>query len=235
MTLVIRHRPVRRGRTTVLEAGHISLPTSVAVAVVGINGSGKSSLFMRLTDTLSTTQSSSVTLGGRPASLAYVPQVPALPGWLRTDAVAQMYGLDFEQLVRRMPGLHLAELAGQKASTLSVGQRQALAIALAIAKDADVTLLDEPFSALDFRRRIGALELLRRHRDAGRAIVLSSQAAADLIELCARFLVIRNGRYVFDGSREQLSQDADDRAVEQSLLRILASPVPAMEVPTRRH
>lgn len=235
MTLVIRHGPVRRGRREVLEAGHITIPAPAAVAVVGINGSGKSSLFMQLTDTLSARGSSTVNLGGRPASLAYVPQLPALPGWLSTDEVAEMYGVDFEHIVRRMPGLYLPEVAGQKTRTLSVGQRQALAIAIALAMDADVTLLDEPFTALDFRRRIGTLDLLRRHRDAGRAIVLSSQSAGDLIELCEHFVVIRNGRYVFAGSRKQLTQDADERTVEQSLLRLLTSPVSAMEVPTRRH
>lgn len=235
MTLVIRHGAVRRGTRTVLQAARISLEMPAALALIGINGCGKSSLFMQLTDTLSTRGCAAVMIDGRQASLACVPQVPALPGWLRTDALAAMYGLRFESLVERMPGLYLSEVAGQKASTLSTGQRQALAIALAIGRCADVTLLDEPFSALDFRRRLGTLELLRNHRREGRAIVLSSQSATDLIELCDRFIVIREGRYVFDGRRQDLATDGGDREVEQRLLRILTTPVPAMEVPPQRH
>lgn len=213
----------------------ITVAPPAALAVVGINGSGKSSLFMQLTDTLASRGTAAVTIDGRRATLAYVPQLPALPGWLRTDALAAMFGLHFESLVERMPGLFLTEVAGRKAGALSAGQRQALAIALALGRDADVTLLDEPFSALDFRRRIGTIELLRRRRDAGRAVVLSSQSASDLIELCAHFVVIRDGRYVFEGTRQALSAGSGDRAIEQRILGLLTSPAPAMEVPTHRH
>lgn len=218
-----------------LEPGRLCVERPAALAIVGINGSGKSSLFMQLTDSLLSRGAAAIMIDGRRASLAYVPQVPALPAWLRTDAIAAMFRLRFESLVERMPGLHLNELAGQKAGVLSTGQRQALSIAIALGRDADVTLLDEPFSALDFRRRIGTLDLLRRQRDAGRAIVLSSQAASDLIELCDRFAVIRDGHYVFDGTRQELAAGGDDRDIEQRLLDFLISPASAMEVPTKRH
>ena len=234
MILEIRHGPVRRGRRIVLEAAHLSVRMPAALALVGINGSGKSSLFMQLTDTLSSRGSATVTLDGRPATLAYVPQVPALPGWLRAEQVVEMFCLSFANLVRSMPGMYLTEMAGRRVATLSVGQRQALAIAIAIGRDAGVLLMDEPFSALDFRRRLCVLELLRARRDAGRAVVLSSQSAADLVELCDRFVVIRDGRYAFDGSRSDLS-DGTGHDMEQRLLELLTMPAPAMEAPMRRH
>lgn len=233
--LEIRHGAVRRGRRTVLEAGHVAFDARAGLAVVGINGSGKSSLFMQLTDTLAARGSAAITIDGRRASLAYVPQVTALPGWLGADGIAGMYGLELDELVDRMPGLHLTELAKRQVWQLSVGQRQALAIAVALERNADVTLLDEPFSALDFRRRLGTLELLRQRLDAGSGIVMSSQSAADLIELCDRFVVIREGRYVFNGRRSDLAAGADERGIEQRLLELLTMPVPAMEAPTPSH
>jgi ABC-2 type transport system ATP-binding protein len=232
VSVEITHGSVRRGATRVLEPGRITVDAGTALAVVGINGSGKSSLFMQLTDTLASRGTATIMLDGRRASLAYVPQVPGLPGWLRAERIARMFGLRFDALVQSMPGLHLTEVAGQKAMALSVGQRQALAIALALGRYADVTLLDEPFSALDFRRRIGALELLARHCHEGRTVVLSSQSAADLISLCDHFVVIREGRYVFNGRRTDLGHGSDDRRIEQRLLQLLTLPVPAMEVPT---
>jgi ABC-2 type transport system ATP-binding protein len=250
MRLEITHTIIRRGRRTVLEPGHVTAALPSALAVVGINGSGKSSLFMRLTDTLATAGSASVTLDGQRASVAYVPQTPALPGWLHAGHVAELCGLSFAALVDGMPGLHLSDIGREKASTLSVGQKQALAIALALGREADVTILDEPFSALDFRRRIGTLDMLRQWKNAGRAILLSSQSAADLVDLCDRFIVIRDGRYVFVGTRAELAGGADDalveqqtpsgghghpddRMVEQRLLELLTMPVPAMEMPRR--
>ncbi|HEX2168373.1 MAG TPA: ATP-binding cassette domain-containing protein [Longimicrobiales bacterium] len=235
MSVQITHGSVRRGMRRVLEPGRMTIDAGSALAVVGINGSGKSSLFMQLADTLSSRGTATITIDGRRASLAYVPQVPALPGWLRTENIAHMFGLGFEALVECMPGLHLAEVAGQKASALSVGQRQGLAIALALGRRAEVTLLDEPFSALDFRRRIGALELLAQHCRDGRTVVLSSQSAADLIGLCQHFVVIRDGRYVFNAPRVGLGADADDRRIEQRLLDLLTLPFPAMEVPTQHY
>lgn len=233
MRLDIRHGAVRRGRRTVLEPGHFSFQLPAALAVVGINGSGKSSLFMQLTDALADRVSAAITIDGRRSSLACVPQVPALPGWLKADRIATMYGLELGVLMARMPGLHLDELASRKSRDLSVGQRQGLAIAIALGRNADVTLLDEPFSALDFRRRIGTLDLLRQHLAAGRTIILSSQSAADLVELCDRFAVIRDGRYVFNGTRAELAAGGDGREVEQRLLELLTMPLSAMEAPIR--
>jgi ABC-type multidrug transport system ATPase subunit len=249
MRLEITHTVIRRGRRTVLESGHVTAALPAAIAVVGINGSGKSSLFMRLTDTLAGVGSAAITIDGRRASVAYVPQTPALPGWLGAGHVAELCGLSFDALVVGMPGLHLAEIGREKAAGLSVGQRQALAIALALGREADVTILDEPFSALDFRRRIGTLDMLRQWKDADRAILLSSQSAADLVDLCDRFIVIRDSRYVFVGTRAELAgrpadadpprggsssggrEHPDDRRVEQRLLELLTLPVPAMEAP----
>lgn len=235
MRLEISQGGVRRGGRQVLEAWHTTVELPGALAVVGINGSGKSSLFMELADTLMSRGHASITLDGEPVSLAWVPQTAALPRWLRCHDVARIYGLSFDTLLQQMPGLHLDELIGRRVSSLSVGQQQALAIAVALGRDADVTLLDEPFSALDYRRRIGAMELLRSRRDDCRGIVMSSHAASDLVDICGRFLLLRDGRCIFDGTRADLAPDGCDRTVERSLLDLLTLPAPAMEVPARAH
>lgn len=231
MSLVVRHSAIHRGRRTVLEPGTIDAPAPAAIAVVGINGSGKSSLFMHLTGALLSRGERTVTLNGLPATLACVPQTPALPGWLSVEQLGAFIGSPFDELVRTMPGLHLEELEGQRADRLSVGQRQVLAIAFALARRADVTLLDEPFSALDFRRRIGLIALLHECRAAGRSFLLSSQAAPDLVAVCDRFVVIRDGRYVFNDYRDRLTPGSSDAAIENALLDLLTLPVPAMEAP----
>ncbi|HSJ07775.1 MAG TPA: ATP-binding cassette domain-containing protein [Longimicrobiales bacterium] len=222
--LRIRHGEVRRGGRPVLEAGVIDVPLPAAIAVVGINGSGKSSLFMTLADVLRGRARSQISAAGRPARVAWAPQLPALPGWLTVERTAALYGLDFRRLAATLPGLYLDELTGRRNRALSAGQRQALSIAIAIGMNASVLLLDEPFSALDYRRRLGALDILRA-RHAGRArsaLLVSSQSAADLVGLCDHFVVLRDGRYAFNGPREQLTGGGRDDGIERRLLALLA-------------
>ena len=221
-TLDITHDVVRRGSRAVLQPGRISVVGPAAIAVVGVNGSGKSSLFMHLSDMLRSGRRASILVGGRPASLALVPQLPAMPGWLRVTAMTAAFGIGYDELSDSMPGLLLHEFARAYVHQLSIGQRQALAVALALGRRAHVTLLDEPFSALDFRRRLGALQLLRDHVARGGSVVLSSQSAADLAGVCSHFVVIRDGRYVFNGPAATLSTAGTLEQLEQRLLRLLS-------------
>jgi ABC-type cobalamin/Fe3+-siderophores transport system ATPase subunit len=219
--LDIRHDAVHRGRHAILEPGHIGVPAPASVAVVGINGSGKTSLFMQLSDTLAGGRGrSTVRVSNRAASLVYVPQVPALPGWMRVRDLAHSFRVPTD-FVETMPQLLLHEFADRRVNQLSIGQRQALAIALALARRADLTLLDEPFSALDFRRRVGALQLLREHHGRGHSILLSSQSAADLAGACNHYVVIRDGRYVFNGTARQLSPEEGIDQIERQLMQLL--------------
>lgn len=223
--LAIRYPIIRRGSRAVLEAGEIRTEYPSAVAVVGINGSGKSSLFMHLAGALrgAVRSPAAIEVDGHGPSLAYVPQSPSLPPWLTAHQAAALYGLSFDRLCADMPSLHLAELDGQRCSTLSIGQQQVLAIALALGRDAELTMLDEPFSALDFRRRVGVTGMLRDRISGPRAgaILISSQAAADLAELCGHYVVLRDGRVVFNGPAASLTTEGTAQ-VEVRLLELLS-------------
>jgi ABC-type multidrug transport system ATPase subunit len=153
--------------------------------------------------------------------VAYTPQVPAFPGWLTVDRVAMLYHLDLERLIDAFPGLLLDELRGRRAGALSVGQRQALSVAIALGLDAPLLLLDEPFAAIDFRRRLGLIDILRERHPRTLALI-SSQSGADLLETCSWLVVLRAGRCVFTGALSEVAGAAGELAAfEQNVLALL--------------
>lgn len=231
---VLKHDAVRRGGRVVLPPATLSLPSTGTIGIVGVNGAGKSTLFQALAGALPPALGAAA-LEPRPAGapVAWAPQQPAFPGWLHVECVAWLYGLELTGLFRRFGGLLLEELHGKRAGSLSVGQRQALSVALALALDAPLTILDEPFASLDFRRRVG----LVRHLQACRAphtrgiTLISSQSAADLLETCDWIVVMRQGEYVFSGEVRRLVDGALNGAetrqrFEQALIGLLDAAAP---------
>ncbi len=81
---------------------------------------------------------------------------------------------------------------------MSGGQRQAVAIARTRLSDAKIVLMDEPTAAISVRQVAEVLDLIRRLRDQGIAIVLISHRMPDVFAVCDRVAVLRRGRKVAD-------------------------------------
>lgn len=81
-------------------------------------------------------------------------------------------------------------------ASLSGGQRQSVAVAKSILRQAKVVLLDEPTAALGVAQTRQVLNLIRRLRDQGLAVVVISHNLADIFEVVDRVIVLRLGRRV---------------------------------------
>jgi simple sugar transport system ATP-binding protein len=79
---------------------------------------------------------------------------------------------------------------------MSGGQRQAVAIARTRLSDAKVVLMDEPTAAISVRQVAEVLDLIRRLRDQGIAVILISHRMPDVFAVCDRVMVLRRGRKV---------------------------------------
>jgi ABC-type sugar transport system ATPase subunit len=79
---------------------------------------------------------------------------------------------------------------------MSGGQRQAVAVARATAFESRLVILDEPTAALGVREAQKVLDLVRRLRDEGRAVVVISHAMDHVMEIADRAVVLRRGRKV---------------------------------------
>ena len=92
--------------------------------------------------------------------------------------------------------VELTEKAGATVKTLSGGQKQRFSIAAALVNDPRVLFLDEPTTGLDPQARRHLWELVRRLRDRGHTVVLTTHYMEEAEELCDRVAIMDRGRIV---------------------------------------
>ena len=109
---------------------------------------------------------------------------------------------------RIMEALHnvdLAEVADKRVATYSRGMRQRLGIAEIVMKKAEVAILDEPTSGLDPHATFELLEMIRRLKRAGVAVLLSSHLLDRVQSVCDRVALFNRGRIALMGSVVELA------------------------------
>ncbi|OIK27255.1 hypothetical protein VT52_012335 [Streptomyces malaysiense] len=92
----------------------------------------------------------------------------------------------------------------KKIRAYSQGMRQRLALAAALMLTPDLLVLDEPTNGLDPAAVRGVRDILATERDRGAAILVSSHQLDEMQRVCDRLVVMRQGKVVAQGSREQL-------------------------------
>ena len=96
----------------------------------------------------------------------------------------------------------------QRVGTFSRGMRQKLGIAMAMVKDAPALLLDEPLAGLDPQAAAELVETLKRLRDSGRAILLSTHDLFHAKQLADTVGILKEGRKVLSCSRQELRYES---------------------------
>ncbi|WP_232514454.1 ABC transporter ATP-binding protein [Cellulomonas sp. PSBB021] len=206
------HRVFADGAPPVLAGLDLDVGADELVAVVGRSGCGKSTL-LRVLAGLDGAAHADVLV--RPERVGVVFQEPRLLPWERTWrtvllADAPVRRADRPRAVAALARVGLADVADQRAGTLSGGQAQRVALARALARDPDLLLLDEPFAALDALTRREAHALVREVRAARPvATVLVTHDVDEALALADRVVVLTDGRLVCDtgphrGARERI-------------------------------
>jgi simple sugar transport system ATP-binding protein len=111
--------------------------------------------------------------------------------WLDHKAMAKRAGELFGELKSETRPRDLVR-------QMSGGQRQAVAIARTRLSKARLVLMDEPTAAISVRQVAEVLDLIRRLKDAGMAIILISHRMPDVFAVCDRVMVMRRGNKVAD-------------------------------------
>jgi len=205
----------------VLHEIDLSIAAGERVALIGPNGAGKSTLLAVATGLLRP-ETGRVRLTGEPVEgldrlevarrLAVVPGAASLPFATRVEEVVALGRLPHEDPFRgarpvdraavaaAIERVGVGHLLGRDARELSLGERQLVLIALAVAQAAPVLVLDEPTVHLDLRHQVGAMELLvdLNERD-GTTIVAVLHDLALAAHFFPRLVLLDGGRIVADG------------------------------------
>jgi len=120
--------------------------------------------------------------------------------WLNHAAMNKRAGELFAELKSETRPRHLVR-------QMSGGQRQAVAIARTRLSNPKIVLMDEPTAAISVRQVAEVLDLIRRLRDTGIAVVLISHRMPDVFSVCDRVVVMRRGRKVADKPIKQSSPE----------------------------
>lgn len=225
MTIALRAREVSvaYGPVQALEGVDMELHYGRIHALIGTNGSGKSTLFKTLMGQL-TPDSGSVELNDRtPGHVAYVPQSEAVD-WnfpIRVEDVVAC-GRRAGRLGRWWGGLGAEDAAivesalartgllpyrRRQIGRLSGGQKKRTFVARALAQQARVLLLDEPFAGVDATSQRQITELLRGISAEGAAILVSTHDLARLSELADEVTLLNRSVIAHGGVDEVLQPD----------------------------
>lgn len=109
------------------------------------------------------------------------------------------------RIMEALNNVDLAEVADKRVATYSRGMRQRLGIAEIVMKKAEVAILDEPTSGLDPHATFELLEMIRRLKRAGVAVLLSSHLLDRVQSVCDRVALFNRGRIALMGSVVELA------------------------------
>ena len=139
----------------------------------------------------------------------------------------RLHGFDgsrLEQAIERLIALlGMEDIADRRAHGFSTGQRVKVAIARALIHDPPNVLLDEPTSGLDIMATRAMREAIRRLRDDGKCVLLSTHIMQEVSALCDRVVVIAGGRVVADGAPEQLRERTGRDHLEDVFVELIGS------------
>jgi iron complex transport system ATP-binding protein len=233
--------------TVIISDLSLVIPVGKITALVGANGCGKSTLLRGLARLLKP-KKGNVYLNGNTIAqmpskqiaqqLGILPQSPTAPEGLTVqDLVAQgrypyqnwlqQWSVTDEQMVEQALTITgMQEFADRPLDALSGGQRQRAWIAMTLAQNTEILLLDEPTTFLDLAHQVELLDLLYDlHLNQGRTIVM---VLHDLNQACryADYLIaMKNGQIYAQGSPEQIITETTVKDVFGLECRIISDPV----------
>lgn len=205
-------------KTTVLNQISLEIPKGQIYGLLGINGAGKSTIMKIITGIIPQYEGE-IFFNGHPWSRKVLTKIGALieyPGaygnlsaYDNMKIVALEEELPLEKITERLNRLRIGDTGNKRFKDFSLGMKRRLGIAMAMLKNPDLLILDEPFNGLDPYGIKELKEYLKSLTQEGKTIMISSHILPELQDFAEYIGIINNGLLVYQKpvtGKENLNQ-----------------------------
>ena len=213
------------GQRKAVDGLTISIPAGTIAGFVGPNGAGKTTT-IRLLLGLVRPSEGRATILGKPLAdpRSYLPRVgalieapafyPSLSGRTNLEVLAHLGGHPRSRVSQMLELVELSDRGSDPVRKYSQGMKQRLGVAMALLPDPDLLILDEPANGLDPLGIIQMRDLLRRLREQGKTIFLSSHLLGELEQVTDWLVMLNHGKAIFSGPARDLLDRRGEVVVE---------------------
>lgn len=220
------------GGNVALRDAHLEVLEGSICGLIGVNGSGKSTLFKAIMGFLTPT-SGRVTIDGMPVRkaqklgrIAYVPQTDeidfdfpvsvwdvVLMGRYGYMNILRISSAKDKQIAEKALGqVNLLEYKDRQIGELSGGQKKRVFLARALAQEAEILLLDEPFTGVDAGTQATIIDLLREQRRFGSTILISTHDLASVETFCDHVALVNRTVLAYGPTKDVFTPENIDKA-----------------------
>lgn len=228
--IAVKQLSVTLGNRDILHDITVSIPTGKITTLIGPNGCGKSTLLRSMIGYISS-PSECVTIFDKPLSsysqnklarqMAFLPQVPNMPkdmtveelvycgrypyqNWWKNTAKEDREIVDYALSITKTD-----HLRHQLIPSLSGGERQRVWIAMALAQEPKLLVLDEPTTYLDINHQLEIMELLKRlNKEQGLTVLMVLHDLTQAVQYSDYMAVIKAGHLIAAGDTKDITSDA---------------------------
>lgn len=226
---------VRRGGRRALDEVDLEIPSGRVVGIIGPSGGGKSTLMRTIVGVQADVVGSVDVLGRPPGDAAR----QGLVGYATQDVsvyddltvvenlryFARLLAVGEARVRSLVEALRLDDVAGRQVADLSGGQRARVSLAVALAADPPVLVLDEPTVGLDPLLRTELWDRFAQLAGSGTTLLVSSHVM-DEAERCDWLVLLRDGRVLADGPRTGLLERTGTSSVEDAFVALVRESPP---------